>query len=165
MDATLQKMLLKKASALLARRSYSRGELEDRLSKTAGQQPVDAILDYLEQLNLLNDAEYAYNFAFYRMKDEGWGPAKVHNSLLRQRVSHKNIREALERVRRELGEEFALVEHLQRHCRKKGPPTEPKELRKLISHLRRRGFDDNIIFRTLERVIPTTVLRKFETGE
>jgi regulatory protein len=165
MDAALQKMLLKKACALLAHRAYSRGELGSKLSKAAADHPVDAILDHLEQLNLLNDAEYAYNFAFYRIKDKGWGPAKVHDSLLRRHISPKNIREALERIRSELGEEFALVEHLQKHCWKKGPPADPKEVRKLVWHLQRQGYDDQIIFRALGRVIPAIVLQRFETGE
>ena len=63
MDNERHKLLMKKAGALLARRAYTRGELRDRLVKTSGETPVESILDRLEQLNLLNDAAYAYNLA------------------------------------------------------------------------------------------------------
>ena len=165
MDAALQKILLKKAGDLLSHRAYSRGELGSKLGKVAEECQVEAALDRLEELNLLNDAEYAYNFALYRIKREGWGPDKVRYSLTRRQIANKTIQTVLEKIRSELGEEFALVEYLQKYCRKQGLPNDPKGVRKLVAHLRRRGFDEDIIFRALERVIPATVMQSFEPGE
>ena len=158
-------MLLKKAGDLLSHRAYSRGEMGDKLGEVAEERQVEEALDHLEQLNLLNDTEYAYNFALYRIMRDGWGPEKVHYALARRHIAKKTIQDVLEKIRNELGEEFALVEYMQKHCRKQGLPDDPKGVQKLVAHLRRRGFDESVIFQVLERVIPATVMQRFETGE
>jgi regulatory protein len=165
MDREIQKAVLKKAGSILSRRAYSRGELRNKLLKIAKEQQVETALNRLEQLNLLNDADYAYNFALYRITQEGWGPAKIYDSLLRRQVPHATIDAALERVCNEVDEESALVDYVKRHCSKKGPPTDPKGIRKLVMHLHLRGFDEDIIHRALDRIIPAMVLQRFETGE
>jgi regulatory protein len=165
MDAELQKTLLKKAGSLLARRAYSRGELRMKLAKMAGDSEIESALNRLEQLNLLNDADYAYNFAFYRIQQEGWGPAKVRDSLLRRHLSPANIESALERVRNELGDELVLIDCIKKRCGKQEPPTNPKDIQKLIAYLQRRGFDDDAIFRALKRMLPAAVIQRFETGD
>jgi regulatory protein len=165
MNDELRKSLFKKAGALLARRAFSRGELRIRLSKMADNLEIESMLDRLEQLNLLNDADYAYNFALYRIRQEGWGPAKVQESLLRRHVQQAVIECALERVHSELGEESVLIEYINGHCGKKGLPANPKDIRKLIMHLSRRGYDQEAIVRALKRLLPTAAMRRFETGE
>jgi regulatory protein len=165
MDAELQKTLMKKAGLLLARRAYSRGELRMKLAKMAGDSEIESALDRLEQLNLLNDADYAYNFAVYRIRQEGWGPAKVRDSLLRRHLSQAIVESALERIRDELGEELALTDCIKKRCGKQALPANPKDVQKLISYLRRRGFDDDSIFRALKRMLPAAAIQHFETGE
>jgi len=165
MDAELHKLLMKKAGALLARRPYSRGELRDRLAKTAGALPVESVLDRLEQLNLLNDADYAYNFAFCRMQQDGWGPARVQNALLRRQVQEVVVEKALGRVRDELGGESALDAYVRSYRSKRNLPSDLKGLRKLILHLHRRGFDEEAILTALRPIIPAELWRRFETGE
>jgi regulatory protein len=165
MDASVQKMLLKKAGALLARRSHSRGELWDILSKSADQTQVEIALNRLESLNLLNDAEYAYNFALSRMRRQGWSPAKVLDSLLKRHLEQNTIESAMERIQNEGGEESSLELCIKQYCRKRGRPSDPKDVKKLVLHLRRRGFDEDDIFHALKQAIPGAVSRRFETGE
>jgi SOS response regulatory protein OraA/RecX len=55
------KKLLQKAGRLLAWRAYSRGELEAKLRSQAEEKEIQAVLGRLEELNLLNDEQYAYN--------------------------------------------------------------------------------------------------------
>jgi len=64
MAAEPSKRLLHKAGRLLARRAYTRGELRTRLAKGGNEEDIAGVLDQLETINLLNDAETAYNFAF-----------------------------------------------------------------------------------------------------
>jgi regulatory protein len=165
MDEELHKKLLKKAGSLLARRSYSRGELRIRLSKLAEEHHVEAILDRLEQLNLLNDAEYAYNFAFCRVRQQGWGSAKVRDSLLRRHVAQDTVDSAIDRVRVEASEDDVLADYLQRYCRKAGPPADMASVRKLVVRLRRRGFEEDLIYRGLKGMVPATLLQQLTTGE
>jgi len=154
--------LLKKAANLLSRRAYSRGELKTRLLKIAGERQVDSILDRLEHLKLLNDAEYAYNFALSRIGQENWGSAKVVAALHRRCVESGTIEEALQRVRAELGAETISVRYLRKCCGAHWPPTDLKQIQKLMMHLRRRGFDEDTIFRALKEILPEPVLHRFE---
>jgi SOS response regulatory protein OraA/RecX len=154
--------LLKKAANLLARRAYSRGDLRTRLLKTAGERQVDSTLDRLEHLKLLNDAEYAYNFALIKIGQENWGSAKVIAALHRRCVESGTIEKALRRVRAELGDETISVRYLRKCCGVHWPPTDPKQIQKLVTHLRRRGFDEDAIFRALREILPEPVLYRFE---
>jgi SOS response regulatory protein OraA/RecX len=159
------KLLMRKAGALLARRSYGRAELQERLSRSAGDYPLDPVLNRLEQLNLLNDDEYAYNFALCRMKQDGWGPAKIQNALLRRHVGQRTIEAALQRVEDEFGSEPAIERYVQEFSRKKGIPADLKALRRLIAHLGQKGFDEDGILSVLRRMIPAKLWHRFETGE
>jgi len=116
-------------------------------------------------VNLLNDAEYAYNFALRRIRQQGWSPAKALDSLLKRQVEENIIEAALARIQNEGGEESSLDAAIRRFCRKRGRPSDPKDVRKLVSHLRRNGFDDDDIFRALKQAIPDLSFQRFETGE
>lgn len=165
MEAEAQKLLLKKAGALLARRSYSRAELGSRLAKFADKMQVETALDRLASLNLLNDEDYAYNFALRRIKEQGWSPARVIDSLLRCKVEQPAIDSAMARVRNEEGLENLLDSSMKQYCKKNGLPSDPKDIRRLISHLRRRGFDEDDVYRALRQAMPDAALQSFETGE
>ena len=165
MDTDLYSVLMKKAGGLLARRAYSRGELRDKLAKIAGPAAVEPVLDRLQQLNLLNDAEYAYNFALCRIQQKGWGPAKVHGSLLRRQVAPEAIEGALARVQSELSDEPALEACVRNYCGSKGMPVDLKDLRRLVSHLHRRGFGEDSIQSVLRRMVSARLWQRFETGE
>jgi regulatory protein len=166
MDIETHKMLLKKAGAFLARRAYSRYDLREKLSGIAGDVEIESALERLEQLNLLNDADYAYNFALHRIRQQGWSPTKVQNALLRHHVGMSIIECALERVRNELGNQTTIIlEYVQKRCGKKGLPSDQKGIRKLILHLRQRGFDDENIHGALRSIIPAAALQPFETGD
>jgi regulatory protein len=165
MDEGPQKALMKQAGSLLARRAYSRGELQMKLAKMAGDSDIESTLNRLERLNLLNDADYAYNFAVDRIRRQGWGPAKVRDSLLRRHISQAIIESALERVRNEPGNELALTECIKKRYGKQALPTCPKDVQKLISYLRRRGFDDDAILHALKSALSAAAIQRFETGE
>jgi SOS response regulatory protein OraA/RecX len=165
MDANVQRMLFKKAGALLARRSYSRGELRSILVKVADQAQVEIALKRLESLNLLNDVEYAYNFALGRMRRQGWGPAKVLDSLLKRQVEQSKIESAMARIQNEESEESPLDLCIKQYCTKRGRPSDTKDFKKLVSHLRRRGFDEDDIFHALKQAFPGAASQRFETGE
>jgi regulatory protein len=165
MESEAQKQLLKKAGALLSRRAYSRGELRLRLGKASEEFQIEAVLNRLEQLNLLNDADYAYNFALNRIRQKGWSPAKVHASLLRRNVAQATIEAAIERTREEVGDLKALTEYIQKYCRRKGMPADSQGIRRLIAHLQQHGFEEDSILCALKQVVPATALQRFETGE
>jgi regulatory protein len=165
MDSREQELLIKKCGDLLARRAYSRGELRDRLSRLAGKCSIDPVLDRLEQLNLLNDADYAYNFALRRFSIDGWGPDKVRKSLLRRQVAQRIVERALEAACGEIGPERILEKTVEKYRRRHGHPSDSKDVRKLFSHLRRQGFDEEEILGALRRLVSPALWQRFETGE
>jgi SOS response regulatory protein OraA/RecX len=166
MDIDLHKLLLKKAGALLARRAYSRADLQTKLAEFADEEQVESALEHLERLNLLNDPDYAYNFALRHIRQQRWSSARVQNALLAHHVDGAMIERALEKVRMESGgEETGIREYVHKRYGKSGLPTDPKGVRKLILHLLHRGFDEATIIGALRGVIPYAVLKHFETGE
>jgi regulatory protein len=160
----LQKKLMSKAGALLARRAHTRGELREKLLRFADEPEVEATLGRLEELNLLNDREYAYNFASRRSRHEGWGPLRVRQALLRRRVAPDLVEHALRRVMEEAGD-TALREYVEKHCRKTGWPQDRRGIQRLIGHLRRRGFHEDSILNALRLLIPAAVWQRFDTGD
>ncbi len=165
MDPGIDRTLLRKAGALLARRAYSRNELQKKLSAVAEEHQVESVLDHLEQLKLLNDAEYAYNFAFRRIRQQGWSPEKVRSALLQHNIEQTSIETALQQVRNESDDASIILEYVKKHCGKAGPPADPKGVRKLLAHLRHRGFDEETILGALKGIIPAESLQRLESGE
>jgi len=166
MDSGIHKVLMKKAGAFLARWAHSRADLRRRLAPFGSDEQVDFALGHLERLNLLNDSDYAYNFALRRIRRLGWSSAKVRTALLGHQVASSIIDLALDRVRSESGGEDSVIrEYLLKRYGKGGLPADVKGVRRLIMHLRRRGFEEENIVRALKGEIPDAALRRFETGE
>ncbi|HTY62120.1 MAG TPA: RecX family transcriptional regulator [Acidobacteriota bacterium] len=165
MDGEIHKLLMKKAGAILARRAHSRAELQAKLADMADEVEVEAVLERLERLNLLNDFEYAYNFALRRMRRLGWSRTRVENALLGHQVSSAVIERALEKMNESGGEQSVLNSYLLKRYGKSGLPADVKGVRKLILHLRQRGFEEENILGALRGKIPDATLQRFETGE
>lgn len=164
-DSELHKKLRKKAGTLLARRAYSRGEIRLKLLEIAEGPMVEPVLDRLEELKLLNDREYAYNFALSRIGREGWGPEKIRKALYRRQVSDPDISTALDRIRSLVGDDYALAEYLKKFLGKKGIPKDLNSVRNLVTHLRRRGYHRGSIFRELKQSLPGELTRYFDMGD
>jgi regulatory protein len=165
MNLEIHNMLLKKAAAFLARRAFSRFEMQQKLASIAEEHEVESVLNHLERLKLLNDADYAYNFAFRRIRQRGWSPAKVRSALLQKHVEQASIEFALEQVRNEIDDAAVIRAYVQKHCGKNGLPADMKGILKLLRHLRHRGFDEENIFRALKDKIPAEALQRIQTGE
>ncbi|MEJ2244732.1 MAG: regulatory protein RecX [Acidobacteriota bacterium] len=165
MDDSTQNRLLKKGFSLLSRRAYSRGELRTKLLKIADEKMVEAVIKRLEQLMLLNDDDYAYNFSLSRVGREGWGPEKIKDALIRRQVPASAISIALDRIRAEVGNDYGLAVYLNKYCGKKGLPEDSKSIRNLITHLRRRGYPSDHIYGALKHILPKAVKGHNETGD
>jgi SOS response regulatory protein OraA/RecX len=163
-EAELDKKLLNRAGVFLSRRPYSRGELAAVLLKKAGPDSVEPVLDRLEQLKLLNDTEYAYNFAFNQLKFKGWGPVRVHQNLLLRKVPPGLAESTMNSIRAELSDREVLEGYLEKHCRRK-LPVDSRGIARLVSHLSRRGFVEETILQTLRQKVPSAVWERFDTGE
>lgn len=158
-EDTPARTLFRKAGTLLARRAYSRGELREKLSGLGRGEEIEETLRRLEDLHLLNDSNYAYNFASNRIAERGWGPVKVYHALVRRQVSPEIAESALERVRGEAGERIWLEAYLEKYWRSRHMPRNRKDVGKLVAHLRRRGFHEYAIIEVLRHRVPDEVWR------
>ena len=156
---------MRRAGAILARRSHSRAELRRKLEKTAPQDLLDEVLQSLETLGLLNDAEYAYNLALRRLAHDGWGPFRVRGYLLRHGIALPVVLAALDRVQLEVDAGQALENYIRSRARRVGLPSDRNGIRRLFNHLQRRGYRDEDIRAALGRIVPLGAWRAFDTGE
>jgi regulatory protein len=156
---------MQKAGALLGRRAYSRGELRVKLAPAGNPDEIEEVLTHLQDVGLLNDAEYAYNFASRRISEMAWGDVKVYHSLVRRHVSSHLVEAAIRRVHQEVSEELVLRRYLEKKACRGEMPSDRKGIRKLIVHLRSRGFSEDRIWSSLRERIPAASWRRFETGD
>lgn len=159
------KKIMRKAGALLARRARSRGELREKLSLQWEAPLIESVLDRLEQLHLLNDSEYAYNFASRWMRQDGWGPAKVEHLLHQRKIPAQTAQAAVNRVLQETSDAEALEAYLERRCRTRPLPDDRKGIHKLFMSLRRRGFSTGTVYQVLRHRIAATAWQDFDTGD
>jgi SOS response regulatory protein OraA/RecX len=166
MDSGIHKLLMKKAGGILARRAYSCKELQKKLAQYGDDEHVESVVQQLGRLNLLNDLDYAYNFARRHIRQLGWSRNRARNALLGHLVEPAIIDRALEQVQAESGgEEPVIVEYVTKRYGKSGFPSDFKGIRKLIMHLRQRGFEEENILSALKGKIPDAALQRFQTGE
>ena len=159
------KTLMARAQAMLARRPYCRAELRRRLEPLAPRDEIESLLDRLEELRLLNDATYAYNFAFYRLGGRGYSPERVRRELEKRGVRASAVESALSSVLAERTEAEILADYLGRRAAKRGLPADRRSIEGLVRHLRRKGFGRETIYRLLREQIPGAAWDSFEPGD
>jgi SOS response regulatory protein OraA/RecX len=139
--------------------------LRAKLTSLGEAQQIESVLDRLERLNLLNDADYAYNSASRWIKQDGWGPIKATHRLLRRQVPAEIAAAAINQVRQEISDTDALEAFLERQSRTRSLPCDRKGIHKLIMSLRRRGYPEEAIWSVLRLRIPAAARQNFDTGE
>jgi regulatory protein len=165
MGAETHSKLMHHAGAILSRRQHSRGELQAKLGRLGDPKDIERTLDRLEELGLLNDADYAYNFAFCHIREMSWGPRKVYDSLIQRHVAPQLAESAIDRVHLVTSEEAVLNQYIDKLGRRFGFPRDRKGVRKLYSQLRSRGFHEDLIWNSLRNRIPAAFWRQNETGD
>ena len=127
------------------RRTWN-GETEDAVSSQPDLElQAEAVADWLEELGLLNDLEYAKNLVRHYAR-KGYGPRRIRDELYRRGVPRDCWDEAMEE--RE-GSEAAIDAFL--HTKLKGSAPEGNELKRVTDALARRGFSWSDIAAGLRR--------------
>ena len=127
--------LKEKTIELLARKPMSRRETEQKLRAwEAGEEETAAICDRMEELGLLNDAEYARRLVRH-YSAKGYGERRLKDELYRRGISREYWDEALSQA----GDNGAALDAF---LEKKlaGREVDRKELKKVSDALARRGF-------------------------
>lgn len=87
-----------KALTLLEYRSYSKKELEDRLSRESGREAAAEAADHMEALGLLDDRAYAFRLAEELFKRKGFSEGRVRQELCRRGIERDLTEEAAARL-------------------------------------------------------------------
>ena len=127
--------LKEKTIELLTRKPMSRRETEQKLRAwEAGEEETAAICDRMEELGLLNDAEYARRLVRH-YSAKGYGERRLKDELYRRGISREYWDEALSQA----GDNGAALDAF---LEKKlaGREVDRKELKKVTDALARRGF-------------------------
>ena len=145
---------LDKAVAMLAQRPCSRGEIEKKL-KTVGYSAdtVEMVLYKLESNELLNDTEFAGQWARYRAGQK-IGPRRIARELRYQKgLSPEDTENALSALPEEEQLEAALSLARKAISRAK-PGEDPRKTRqRMLSALVRRGYDWDTVRQAVDQVL------------
>lgn len=140
-----------RALKLLASRPRSERELRQRLARAGCAAPhIEAALEKLRGLKLLDDEAFARSFARDRIENRGFGPLRVERELRLKGVAKPVIGAVLdEKFDREQGKARAKA-LLERRFRGQDF-NDLKVARRAVAYLRRRGYRDAVIAEILRQ--------------
>lgn len=132
---------LDKAVAMLAARACSKGEIEQKLSRTGySPETIEMVIYKLEKNNLLNDQEFADQWVQYRAGQK-YGPRRISQELRRKGVSAEETENALEEISEEQQLENAVL-LARKGLARAGAEDDFRKIRqKVLAALVRRGYD------------------------
>lgn len=136
--------LLQKAVRMLGRRAHSRRELETKLRRRAPVAAVDAVLDRLDELGYLDDAEYARQRAKTGRRRH-WANRRIRLDLKAHGVAAALIESAVCDLEAASPERKALAQLADRWIARKGRPRRAADLKKLFDACGRAGFPQGLV--------------------
>jgi regulatory protein len=144
-----QPTLRGRALRLLARREFSRQELEDRLREHADPEnpgELGTLLDEFSERGWVSDARYAD--AIVRVRKDRYGKRAIDQRLKRAGLSEEARATALAGI--DADHEFeAAVALLRRKFR--APPVDDKDKARQVRFLQARGYSLNLALKALKR--------------
>ena len=147
------KKAMEAAGRLLARRAYSRTELEKHLT-SAGFEPgtVEATLQRLHELGLVDDAAFAAEWIENRANRKGLGPRRLREELEKKGIAGEVIDSILDSGRDE--ELSRATEIAAGHLARVVDLPLVKQANRLQSLLARRGFGAEVVDLAVRAVLP-----------
>ena len=154
MQEKLYEKTLKRAFNLLSAKPRSIAELRERLLEKdwAVEEIVARVLTRLQELNYLNDEQFAAQYAHSRLTIKAVGRNRLRRDLQRKNLSSTVINQALEDVYTEHDEEALITKAITKRLRLKGKPTSREETKKLFDHLVRLGFNFDLVIKKVRAV-------------
>lgn len=87
-----------KALYLLEHRSHSKKELADKISRTAGREAAERAAERMEELGLVNDAQYARNLAEELLQRKRFAARRAEYELLQKGIDRALAQEIVEEL-------------------------------------------------------------------
>jgi regulatory protein len=141
------------AYKLLSYRSRSRKEMLDKLrTKGFETEDINAVMEFLEKSNLINDAELASELFSYSARSKPLGKNGIRMFMLKRGLDKELIDETLSGHTTEM-EEKAAMKFAERRSRVLNNYPAEVARRRLWAMLQRRGFSADVIRRAVDSVI------------
>ena len=141
------------AYKLLSYRSRSRKEMLERLrAKDFESDDINAVMEFLEKANLINDAELASELLSYSARSKPLGKNGIRMLMFKRGLDKGLIDETLSGHTTEMEEEAAM-EFAERKARVLNNYPEKVARRRLWAMLQRRGFSSGVIRRAVDSVM------------
>lgn len=141
------------AFRLLSYRSRSRREMLEKFrSKEFEPEDIDAVMEFLEKANLINDAELASELLSYSAGSRPLGKSGIRMFMLKRGLDRSLVDDTLSDHTSEMEEKTAM-EFAERKSRVllNYPPKVAR--RRLWAMLQRRGFRSDVIRKAVDSVI------------
>ena len=139
----LTKRAKHRAMYLLLGQRRTKKELEDKLKRKLGEESAKIATEKMEKIGLLNDENYAREFANHLQKNKMYAKKRIAYELSKKGINDETISEVLNNL--EMDED----ETLEKIVSKKTIENE-KDKRRLIAHLMRLGYSWSQINRFLK---------------
>lgn len=143
------------ALRILSRKAYSAGEIRQKLSlRAAPGTNVPAVLTKLKEYGFADDEKFSETFAQSRLRNQGFGRARVLRDLQTKRVAPKVAQQAIEKTFEGTSEAELIDNFLARKYRTKDLPVffkEEKNLAAAYRKLRLAGFTSTSTIAALKR--------------
>jgi len=134
------------ATRALMRRAHSVHEMKEYLSLRAEDKDhAEAVLQKLKELNYLDDARYARDFARAHAQNRHQGKFRIARELRARGVPDRHIEAALESAFAETDESALVKSRIERHLRRFRGALDEKKHASLYRSLLRAGFSADVI--------------------
>ncbi|MFZ0523046.1 MAG: regulatory protein RecX [Candidatus Acidiferrales bacterium] len=144
------------AQRALMRRAHSIHEMKQHLERRAENKDlVPPIIARLRELNYLDDAKYALNYASQHVKVRRQGRFRIARELRARGVPDRYIEDAIAKVFAETDEPALVRARLKRRLallNKKSAPLDQKKIASLYRNLLTAGFSADTIRNELKRI-------------
>ena len=151
--------LFKEAKSLalrfLAYRDRSAHEVKSHLAKKEFPPPiVTRVIEWLADLNYLNDERFAQQWGRFRLESKKWGKYRLKQELLFKGLDPELVDETLNSLYNKVDElELALSCVEKKLPAMKGLDLQKKR-RRIAQFLQRRGFGGDAVFKVLDQLFP-----------
>ncbi len=143
----LRRRTFERAIKLLASKPRSVAELRERLLQGKGidGEVVETVIARLQEYGYLNDEQFAFSYASYKVKQKPVGRRRLERDLKLKKVESGVANEALELVYSETSEEQLIDQAIAKRLRIRGRPKNRAEAKSLFDHLLRQGFPFELV--------------------
>lgn len=143
---------LDKAVAMLAKRSFSKGEIRQRLGRTGySENTIEMVIFKLEKNHLLNDKEFSSQWVQYRFGQK-YGPKRIFQELYNKGISTEEAENALKVISERNQLEAALILAQKAYKQTKANEAPYKTRQKMLAYIVRRGYDWDLARQAVDMV-------------